>query len=174
MKRDRSVVAKVVCARYYYRGKGYNSELAAYMQMAKESVWQECWKAYLIYREPFEVKSLAWSITHRVMDLEAFIKDWYAMRYPMRPDCGCSFCQSSRYRMGTDRPPFGRGCWLSKMADYRKIARAIMSDIRHGFRTKDGKKLLALPAPLQCCTGWPECDHDDTSILAGQYAGGML
>ena len=147
-RRDKAVVTVITQKRYYIYGRGYNSELEAYMQIAKREIWNEFYDAYRRYSAPYEMKSHQWCGTHRIMNFEQFRSHWYGKRYPAREGCLCHFC--SRFKHSFDPElviggiPSGGGCWIAKMADYRKIAREIMRDIRLGFRTPDGKELRAL------------------------------
>jgi hypothetical protein len=170
-RRNRSVVVAVQTTRYYIYGKGYNSEILAYMQIAKHQVSRQCdadMNSALLRFGPFE------QLSRREKELRHDLiwnwdKEWYAKRYPPKPDCPCWFC-AKHHGATAFGIPNGRGCWFSKMADYRKIAREIISDIRLGFRAKDGAKLLALPVdtthpspiaiPIElmyCCEKWPNC-----------------
>jgi hypothetical protein len=124
MRRDKSVVTARQVTRYYVFGRGYNSSLAAHMQIAKRYVER-------LYIDA--AGRIGWK------EMDAFAKRWYSERYPVREACPCSFCYSG----GTRTPSNSRhGCWFSKMADYRQIAREIMS----GRRNPDGSELpKALP-----------------------------
>lgn len=110
---DKSVVTPRTVTRYFIYGRGYNSNLVAHMQIAKRYVWNLCWEANRASR----IKC----------DLE-FDNRWYAARYPAREGCNCQFCSMRKYA----EIPKGRGCWISKLADYRTIAREIIDGVRDG------------------------------------------
>jgi hypothetical protein len=117
------VTARTV-TRYFVYGKGYNSSLVAHMQIAKRYVMR------LSYN--------AWRDAGCPQDWPAFDAAWYAKRYPPQPNCRCTYCTNVRVCGSSG----GRGCWLTKINDYRAIAREIMD----GLRNDDGHPRLALPA----------------------------
>jgi hypothetical protein len=115
--------------RFYVYGRGYNSELEAYVQVAKHYVEDLMWEDWRKSNMP---------------EYRVFSDAWYADRYPARFGCQCSFCHYNEKARTRSMMPVGRGCWLAKMADYRKIAREIIV----GYRQKDGSMFrlpLALP-----------------------------
>lgn len=130
MSQRNMVVARRV-TRWYVNGRGYNSELAAYMQIAKRWVNETCWEEL---RAKFPMQKVPGDTFTQRSKAEPL---WWAERYPAREGCNCSFCAYRRFSNGR-----GRGCWIMKMADYRKIAREIMS----GERDMSGRPVLALPA----------------------------
>lgn len=120
MKTDRTKVREVTMKRYFIYGKGYNSSLAAHMQIAKRAVQQVWWDTWRDSGKPIPSDSLEF--------------EFWATRYPARQQCRCMFCSGHKI-FGTRLN--GRGCWVSRMADYRQIAREIIS----GERAKDGTLL---------------------------------
>lgn len=116
--------------RYFVYGRGYNSELAAHMQIAKRYVSNLAFAHVKQLRRDTPEPYALWSEQTR---------GWYRDRYPADPGCNCSYCSSFRYAKSSD----GHGCWIKRMADYRQIARQIID----GTRAGNGEPILALPAP---------------------------
>jgi len=139
---DKSVVRVKTVKRYYIYGRGYNNEIDAYIQAAKRYVNRLEFEAYCRYSYPYSQKFISWQIAHRVMLPEQFTQNWFSERYPARSNCNCSYCNSIRRGYTLNRKMgSGRGCWFSRMEDYRKIAKEIIV----GDRNMDGSRRLSLP-----------------------------
>ena len=120
------VVAKKV-TRYYVNGRGFNSELDAYVQIAKRYVNEQFWKSRDLTRDS-------------VPNIFVAESAWYGARYPKRPECNCSFCRSVKL----PGMPSERGCFISRLADYRQIAREIIDGTREADGTPKAER-RALP-----------------------------
>jgi hypothetical protein len=106
----RTVVTEKRVTRYFVLGKGYNSRLDAYTQLAKEHLESQCYKDNLYYlaSEPWEVR-------------RERVRLWWINRYPRQANCDCFGCLRARYT-----PLNFYGCTRSRLADLRRIARQMM------------------------------------------------
>lgn len=131
MKRDRSRVTAVQTTRYYIFGRGYNSSLAAHMQIAKRYV------DWLCERDSKPSRGLAFGEYLKVED------EWYRNRYPVREGCPCYFCFTKGEGKRSNARP---GCFFAKMADYRLIAREIISGERDHKGVPLAESVYGIPA----------------------------
>lgn len=133
--RDKSIVTSRKVTRWYVHGRGYTSRLQAYMQIAKRAIDRE------MYAQLTRQK-VNWA------EWVSLSRQWRAERYPYQNGCNCNFC--SQYRRGVLVTEIASaGCWISRMAELRKVAREIMS----GERDETGRPVLALPEFVEMVTG---------------------
>ena len=124
---SKSAVTSRTVKRFYIYGRGHNSELSAYMQMAKRLIDSEYWQSRRRDNPPFP-------------DDNQYFIAWWSNRYPKREGCNCLFCRSLKPTASM------RGCFITRMADIRAHARMLMVEISIGLRTPEGNtKPKALP-----------------------------
>lgn len=102
---ERFGVTKRKVTRYFVMGRGFSSEINAYMQLAK---------VYLDNRRFLDTKDVCgdefWKARQK----------WYVARYPKREGCKCFGCEKA-----TRKPEHFYGCTKAKTDDLRALAEKI-------------------------------------------------